>query len=371
MRLWLTLLVFVVACSEAPPTVTPHMEENPERLSAWGIVAVRGDELALGHDVVPYDLNTPLYTDAAHKLRNLWIPPGKSAQYQEGQALDFPHGTIISKTFYYPKDDAGTLLNTYDMSTDFAGEGLNLRAVRLIETRLLVHRETGWVALPYIWNKAQTDAVLERTGGAMALRLQKGDGQMQDFTYVVPNTNQCAGCHAPNATTKAIKPIGPATRHLNKPYTYAGGVENQLEHLARLGYLRGFDSAEAAPRNANWRDENETLDSRARAYLDINCGHCHNPVGAADTSALYLDRPEHTYPTGNTGLCKPPVAAGQGTGGYRFSIVPGKAEQSILVYRMASTNPAAMMPELGRSTADTDGVALITAWINAMEGGCE
>ncbi len=364
------VLATLAACSKPTQTITPYMSENPNNLSAWGIVAAKDGRLDLGNNAIPYDLNTPLFTDAAHKLRVLWIPPGKAADYREGEALDFPVGTVIAKTFYYPKDHTGTLLRTHDYGSDFAGTGLNLAKVRLIETRILVHRETGWAALPYIWNDEQSDAVLERTGGAMKLSLQKQDGAAQDFVYVVPNANQCAGCHAINTTTRAIQPIGLAPRHLNKNYIDNTFAENQLDHLHRLGVMNGFDSAKTAPRNANWRDESEPLDKRARAYLDINCGHCHNPRGAADTSALYLDRPEHNYPRGNSGLCKPPVAAGQGTGGHSYDIVPGDTEHSILIYRMASTNPGVMMPELGRSTVDEDGLALIARWINAMPGDC-
>ncbi len=363
------LILLAAACSPKAQKITAFMEQNPSNLSAWGVVAVRGKALTLGQDVVPYDLNTPLYTDAAHKLRTLWIPPGKTTQYREGGALDFPVGTVLSKTFYYPKAKDGTLLDTLDTSSDFSGTGLNLAKVRLMETRILVHRENGWVALPYIWNAAQTEAVLERTGGTMPVTLH-ADGKKRAFTYIVPNTNQCTACHATNATTKAIAPIGPAPRHLNKPYAYQDGLQNQLERLAALNLLTGFDGADEAPRNANWRDEEAPLDARARAYLDINCGHCHNPTGAADTSALYLDRPAHTYPAGNAGHCKPPIAAGQGTGGKLYDIVPGNAEASILWYRMNSTDPAVMMPELGRSTIDARGVALIKAWIDAQEGDC-
>jgi len=83
-----------------------------------------------------------------------------------------------------------------------------------------------------------------------------------------------------------------------------------------------------------------------------------------------LDNPKLGYHGGNSGRCKPPVAAGQGTGGHKFDIVPGDAEDSILWYRMNSTKPGSMMPELGRSTVDQAGVALITSWINAMDGNC-
>jgi hypothetical protein len=53
--------------------------------------------------VLPYDLNTPLFTDYAHKLRTVWMPKGQSAVYNAENTFDFPVGTIISKTFYYPK----------------------------------------------------------------------------------------------------------------------------------------------------------------------------------------------------------------------------------------------------------------------------
>ena len=51
------------------------------------------------------------------------------------------------------------------------------------------------------------------------------------------------------------------------------------------------------------------LEDRARAYLDVNCGHCHNPKGPADTSGLWLDAAHHD--PRRLGLCKPPVAAGR------------------------------------------------------------
>jgi hypothetical protein len=70
------------------------------------------------------------------------------------------------------------------------------------------------------------------------------------------------------------------------------------------------------------------------------------------------------------GVCKPPVAAGQGTGDHIFDIVPGKPGESILPYRLGSTDPGAQMPELGRSTQHAEGLALIDAWIAAMPGDC-
>ena len=71
------------------------------------------------------------------------------------------------------------------------------------------------------------------------------------------------------------------------------------------------------------------------------------------------------------GLCKPPVAAGQGTGDFTFDIVPGHPEKSILTYRMESTDPGAMMPELGRAVPHVEGIALVTKWIAAWPGQCD
>ena len=361
------------ACARAPQPVHYFAEGKPARLSDWGVVFRSGDTLALNARVVPYDLNTPLFSDYAHKLRTIWMPEHAAAKYDAQETFDFPVGTIISKTFYYPLTktgrDAKSVARTYDASRDFAGDGLDLRHVRLIETRLLVRREHGWEAFPYVWNAAQTDAELARTGDAIALELVADDGAREAFTYVVPNENQCAGCHVTNLQTKQIAPIGPKARHLNRDYAYAGGTENQLAHLTTLGLLSGAPDAASAPRNANWIDVSQPLDARARAYLDVNCGHCHNPRGPANTTALYLDA---SVPADrNLGLCKPPVAAGRGTGDHYFDIVPGKPDDSILPFRMASHEPGVMMPEQGRNTTHVEGLQLIRDWIAAWPGSCD
>jgi hypothetical protein len=70
------------------------------------------------------------------------------------------------------------------------------------------------------------------------------------------------------------------------------------------------------------------------------------------------------------GRCKASIAAGAGTGGRPYDIVPGAPEKSIFVYRMETTKPGHMMPELGRSVSHEEGVALISAWIAEMEESC-
>jgi uncharacterized repeat protein (TIGR03806 family) len=367
----LLALVLVGACHRDLDPVAFQADGRPQKLSDWHVIEVRGGKLVLNRGVVPYDLNTPLFTDYAHKLRTIWMPAGVSAKYDPNDTFDFPVGTIISKTFYYPRASSGKfteVVRTYDSSHDFAGEGLNLANVHLIETRILVRRESGWAAIPYVWKDDQSDAELARTGAVIPLRLVDDNDAGEDFNYVVPDESQCASCHAQDWVTRKIHPIGPKARHLNRSYAYATGEENELEHLVKVGYLTGAPAPALAPRNANWMDQHASLDARARAYLDINCGHCHNPKGAANTTALTLDIT--AAEDRHLGICKPPVAAGRGTGDHLFDIVPGAPADSILPYRMESTDPGTMMPELGRSTAHREGIALIKSWIAAQSGGC-
>ena len=367
----LALALLTAACG-GREAATPQFIEtgNPALLSAWGMMRSDGRSLVLGDGVVPYDLNTPLFSDYAHKQRTIWMPEGVSATYRENDVLDFPVGTVITKTFYYPR--TGTpdeVRSTLETAPGWRPDGLDLAGIRLVGTRILVHREGGWVALPYVWNADQTDAELRRAGEIIRLTATDADSREQDFAYAVPNANQCAGCHAVNNTTRQIQPIGPAPRHINRDYAYASGAQNQLEHLHAAGYLGDGPGAETAPRAVNYLDAAEPLDARARDYLDINCAHCHNPSGPADTSGLHL---QHDAPTGpNLGLCKLPIAAGGGTGGRRFGIMPGEPEESILLYRMETNDPGAMMPELGRAIRHEEGIALIRQWISELDADCQ
>ena len=368
-RLILLVAVALAACSPAAPTPQYHASDNPQRLSDWGQLGLAGGELRLAAGVVPYDLNTPLFTDYALKLRTIWMPDGQTATYRESEALDFPVGTVITKTFYYPlADTPGQVARGDGHSLTRADGSLDLSQVRLIETRVLVHRETGWAALPYRWNAEQSEATLHRYGDVVPLTLVDTDGAQTPFNYVMPNVNQCASCHAPDSNTRLISPIGPKPRHLNRDFAYPEGSQNQLEHLVEVGYLTGAPAPADAPRNADWSDPMASLEDRARAYLDANCSHCHSPVGPADTSGLNLEPDIAHGPA--LGLCKLPIAAGSGTGDRRYDIVPGAPDQSILLFRMDNVEPDQMMPEVGRSTIHTEGIALIRAWIESLPGDC-
>lgn len=371
----LVCLLLLVACKREDPGVHFFAEGQPRSLDEWQVLKVKDGRLTLNQDVTPYDLNTPLFSDYAHKLRTIWMPAGKSARYDARATFDFPVGTIISKTFYYPlpagaKWDGKSVARTDPALDSMHGGALDLSRVRLIETRVLVRREAGWDAIPYLWNETQTEATLKRAGALIPLELVAADGSRETVDYQVPDQNQCASCHSVDNKTRAMEPIGPKARHLNRDFAYAEGSENQLAHLARIGYLTGAPDPRQAPRNANAEDAvHARLEARARAYLDINCGHCHSPTGAAITSGLWLEA--SVSDRLKLGFCKQPVAAGKGTGNHMYDIAPGHADASVLTFRMDSDDPSVMMPELGRSVVHREGVRLIREWIDAQHGTCD
>ncbi len=341
----------------------------PQQLSAWGLLQATPEALQISADNHVYDLNTALFTDYALKLRTVYLPPNTSATYQANASFDLPTGSIISKTFFYQTDtsspsnanpsNANPSVRLH-ASWDGNPASLDMTKLKLIETRLLVKQADGWDALPYIWRG--DDAYLAITGDLFELPTATGN----DLIYVVPTKNQCASCHAENHTTGELVPIGIKARHLHRPDPVHG--QNQLTVWQQRGHLQGLPPLQDIVANAGLYEDQASLDHQARSYLDINCGHCHNPAGAADTSGLLLDYQAHE--PGALGVCKPPIAAGRGSGGFLYSIVPGQADASILTYRLSTTDPATMMPELGRSLVHEEGLDLISRWIDAMSGVC-
>jgi len=292
--------------------------------------------------VMPYELNSPLFSDYAKKLRFVKLPNGATADYNADSVFQFPVGTSIIKTFYYDNDERNPS-----------------KGRRLIETRVLLHEATGWKSLPYIWNEEQTDALLEVTGGTTTVSFKDGKGEKKSFEYNVPNMNQCKSCHERNGV---MTPIGPSARQLNGEHDYTAGKENQLTKWSHEGMLKNMPAdMKTIPQFVNYSDASKSLDDRALAYLDANCAHCHNKAGQAQTSGLFLDW--KTTDKTAYGFMKTPVAAGRGSGNLDYDIVPGKPSESILWYRMASADPGIMMPELGRKVIHEEGVALISEWI--------
>ena len=275
--------------------------------------------------VEPYRLNTALWSDGADKLRYIYLPMGTQMQpaREPGGLLQFPVGAAIIKTFAF-------------------GEGSDQH---YIETRVLLHPADGWLALPYRWNAEQTQARLALAGARLPITTPAGEA----ISYRIPNKNQCKTCHSKDGE---VVPIGPTARNLDPEW---------LEDLTVRGWLS--EMPEDAGIMPVWGKAGD-LEPLARAYLDVNCAHCHRPGGGASNSGLDL-RWEQDDPHA-IGIRKPPVAAGRGAGGHLVSIAPGDPDASILVYRMSSNEPGVVMPEIGRATVDEDALAVVRAWIEAM-----
>jgi len=296
--------------------------------------------------VIPYDISAQLFSDYALKSRFISLPKDQQLVYQKDGTFNFPQESILIKTFYYPEN-----FKNSDQS------------LRLIETRLLINTQEGWMGFPYVWNLEQTDAYLEIAGKRLDVSFINLAGQSINFEYSVPNFNQCKGCHV---NQNRMVPIGPKARLLNHDFNYDDGKMNQLEKWVKLGMASGVPSISSLPYTPDYNDiESGSIEERARALIDINCAHCHRLGAPGETSGLFLNI-EETGPT-RLGIYKPPVAAGRGSGDLDYTIVPQYPDQSIMVYRMESTDPGIMMPELGRKLVHKEGVELVKKWIQEMK----
>jgi parallel beta-helix repeat protein len=317
----------------------------PQRLSQLGLFRGNGASQQPVEGVLPYDVNTPLFSDYTAKHRFVKLPPGEVAKYSPDGPFELPVGTRLVKTFAMP----------HDLRRPEGGE-------RLLETRVLDNTAHGWTGVSYIWNDEQTEAFLALAGDTIDVEWVHTDGEKRRNNYLVPNVNQCRGCHA---TSAGMAPIGIQARHLNRSFDYGDVRENQLTHWSKVGVLAGAPQPELGPRVAAWDDPAAGLDERARAWLEINCAHCHQPGGNAQNSGLDLRLSQRD--ARKLGVLKPPVAAGTGSGGMQYDIVPGKPDKSIMMVRLQSTHPDVMMPELGKRLVPDEAVELIRQWIEAME----
>jgi uncharacterized repeat protein (TIGR03806 family) len=343
----LSALTLTGSCGMFSTDVASFVAEPfPKQLSEWRLFVSGSKPLTPNKGVVPYDLNTPLFSDYADKYRFVWMPAGTSAKYSEDGVFEFPVGTVLAKTFAFP-------------ATDGSGKE------RIIETRLLVHGKNGWVGLPYVWNAEQTDARLELVASPTEVTRKAEDGSLQKINYIIPNANECKQCHDNN---KLTLPIGPKARNLNKEFPYADGVANQLAYWTKVGYLKGAPAADTAPKVPAWSNvASGSLEARARAYLDNNCAHCHQPGGSAEASGVNFSFTHADLR--KLGACKMPNSAGY-SGGHQYDLVPGNPAESILLFRMESTKAKEMMPEIGRSLSHKEGVALVREWLATLKGGC-
>ncbi len=234
----------------------PRGEEFPASLSAYELFDEPMADLVPSGASVEYELASPLFTDYSRKQRLLKLPPGGTMEVIDGLTSRFPEGTVVAKTFYYP--------------LDFADESLGWE---VIETRVMVMREGEWNVATYIWNESQTDAALSLDGAEMLVRWASETGQERATDYEIPNEIACVTCHQRDG---AADLIGLRPRNLNIDVRRDGAEVNQIEYLRSRSLLSGA-AADTVTTIPAYEDPSNELELRARAYLDANCAHCHNP----------------------------------------------------------------------------------------------
>ena len=249
----LLLPALVVAVATVAVAAAPRQSVNDTAIAGAGFPATLA-EFGFFDDgaaqrptagVTPYRLNTPLWSDGSDKLRFVYLPAGAKARAQGEGLLDLPVGAALIKTFKFGN--------------------------QLIETRVLLHRADGWLALPYQWNAAQTEARLVLAGARVPVTTPAGVA----ISYAIPNKNQCKECHG---LSGAVTPIGPKARNLAASW------------LTALHRAKRLDAVPAvAQRLPLWEERAKVpLADAARGYLDANCAHCHNPRSSASNSGLDL-----------------------------------------------------------------------------------
>jgi uncharacterized repeat protein (TIGR03806 family) len=341
--------VLLLACGQEPATpqaprpVVDLAQVPHETLSEYGFFVGEMVEGEPAPGVLPYMVAAPLWADGAGKGRYFLLPEGETLGLTDRDEWDLPLGSVVIKSFF--------------VDLDHRAPGTDLHT---IETRLLVRQEDRWHSYIYRWNDEQTEATRLKAGADVVVAYTDAQGQPAEQIYIVPDENTCGSCHERD---DVLQVLGLTTAQMNIQIEHDGQPVSQLEWLAEQGAIEGLPEPSTLEAYADPAGDAE-LDARARAYLHGNCAHCHRPGGGGGSSGLKFLYWE-TDPA-QFGVCKVPAAAGPGTGGHSFDIVPGHPELSIMVHRMASTDPEIKMPELPSLLADDFGVDLITEWITAM-----
>lgn len=258
----------------------PRSESFARSLSAYGLYEGPLSALQPTDRAHLYELSSELFTDYAHKQRLVMVPEGSAATRTGDTTLEFPEGTILAKTFFYPLD-----------MRDPAG------SIRGIETRLLVKTAGDWNVATYLWDDQQVDATLLLEGTTTEMSWVDEAGESWSTNYVVPHEGECVTCHQLDGDAAFI---GPTLRNLNRMVIRDGNEVDQIEYLRAEGVL-GNEDWGSAPAIPNYKDEDQSLESRARAYLDINCAHCHRPEAWEQASKRDLDF-RYSTPLDQTGI---------------------------------------------------------------------
>lgn len=297
-----------------PTSIT--FEQN---LSTYNIFQGTPNRLEPTEDYHLLELSSILYSDYAKKQRLVKVPDGMKMTKQADGTINFPDGTILVKTFYYYNDERDTTLGK-----------------RVIESRLLIKESDTWNIATYVWNEAQTDARLLLTGLDTPVNWINAKGTSRSTLYHVPDENECIACHQANNN---MIPLGTTLRNLNRTVIRNSSSFNQIKHLQAVGVLKNFN-INTVPQIVDYNDVSTSLANRARAYLDLNCAHCHNPDAWEEAATEDLDfRYENTL--NQTGIL-------QATRDIERLVLDGE------------------MPFIGTTLLDEEGVNLIVDYLESL-----
>ena len=310
-------------------------------------------------NVIPFEPASSLFTDYALKKRFVWMPVGAKATYNgDNKVLELPVGAALIKTFYY------------DNVQNIAAVG----GTRIIETRVMIRKSTGWIFAEYVWNADQTEAYYDMAGSFTPIEWKDAQNIIKSTNYRIPSQAQCITCHKSQILVENVLqtthiPIGIKPQNLNFDYNYGTGSKNQLVKWIEQGYLENNFSRPTQENTViNYKDNTKSLELRARSYVDANCSHCHMNDRHCDYRPMRFAFSETGNLNGsrNMGVCVN-TSDTQGFPATLDKVVsPGSTEQSMMYYRLNTTNETYRMPLHGRTIIHEEGVALIRDWINSL-----
>ena len=312
-----------------------------------------------GYKVIPYEPASSLFSDYAHKKRFVWMPKGTKATYNgDNKVLELPIGSVLIKTFYYD--------NVLPNNT-----------TRIIETRLMIRKSTGWIFADYVWNDEQTEAFFSLEGSFTPVSWIDENNQTRSAEYRIPSEAQCVVCHkrqelVDNEVQTTYIPIGIKPQNLNYNYNYGTSSRNQLTRWIQIGYLNSnFTLPTEENTTVDYRDLSKTISQRARSYVDINCAHCHTTDRHCDYRPMRFAYSETGLANGvgntNMGACVDTQDMQNFPSDLNTIVKPGSTERSMLFYRINTTNETFRMPLHGRTMLHDEGIALMGQWINSLE----
>jgi hypothetical protein len=289
-------------------------------------------------DFMPYEVNSPLWSDGATKERYLKVPAGATIAVKDCDLA--PSSCLPPDRGGSPEDEGHFDLPVGSILIKvFSLQG------RRIETRLLMRAsDSDWKAYSYQWNEAETEATLGRDGG---------DRSVGSQTWHYPSEGECRQCH----TLAAGRSLGPTTQQLDR--TTAAG--NQLYLLLARGWL--VVRPKVLPSLPD-----PTLpgpaDGRARSYLQTNCSFCHRPGSYISDMDM-----RHVTSLLDMNVCNVPIQRGVGDPGIpQFRVVPGKPSESALSFRMHDRRAGYTMPRIGSNLVDPTGTMVVDQWISDLPG---